>query len=106
MGIASIFFGRAPIAVARSLAADPSAWSRSNYMLHHVSGFSLWIANRPYGAEIERDSISVWGGVSFLSTFGLSPGHHLLNAAIRRWERTAIGSIEDALAPSIPEKGQ
>jgi hypothetical protein len=59
------------------------------YHLTHVeTGLYLWTQNRAYGLEIHnRDSVTLYGGVTILSSFGLSIGRWSLFFAIRRWER-------------------
>lgn len=87
-----LFFGADPVAVARSLAEEPNAWTSdaralgSLYEITHRSGLSLWCANGSYGMRIFTPrNRCLWGGVTALSSVGLSPGHHLLRRAANRW---------------------
>ncbi len=79
-------------AVVWSLDHEPRDWSASTILekgpayLVHKSGLRVWALNRPYGVEIKgRNHLRIWGGVSILSTFLLSPSHWLLSCAIGRW---------------------
>lgn len=94
MGPREIFFGVVPLAVARSLRDEPEAWScRPNgldgeaYEMFHRSGLGLWVANRTYGMRVSMPGAKDWGGVTILSAFYLSPGHHLLRRAANTWLR-------------------
>ena len=91
-----VFFGETPLLIARSLRDEPAAWihdssewRREPYKLHHRGGVALWIANGSYGMQVRvGDRLSgeaQWGGVTMISTFGLSPGHHLLRRAADKW---------------------
>lgn len=113
--LSRLFFGRVPVEVARSLKREPEAWSADternpylslNYQLEHRSGLTLWIANSAYGQQVVPPGgvcygPGHWGGVTVLSSIGLSPGHWLLWAAARRWARERRShSILNALAQS------
>jgi hypothetical protein len=64
------------------------------YLTHVETGIYVWTRNRPYGLEIyDRLRRSLWGGVTCLSSFYLSPGHWSLYFAIRRWERRHAADI-------------
>lgn len=86
------FFGEIPLRVARSLREEPTRWSHDGlrmsqvYELRHDSGLILWVANGTYGMRVENKNAR-WGGVTGLSSFGLSPGHHLLRRAADKWLR-------------------
>lgn len=86
--------GRDVLTTARCLRREPNAWSDDSrsmgnpYRLTHTSGLSVWVANSVYGMGIDGTGVShhrprIWGGVTFLSTFGLSVRHWILWAAAR-----------------------
>lgn len=99
-----ILFHPVPLAVARSLRDDADSWEVSNCTLSHKSGVTLWIGNLAYGMQVYSDKArtqSVWGGVTFRSTFGLSPSHHLLRRSADRWLRSAGGDVVAMLGVSL-----
>lgn len=101
-----LIFAPEVLAVARSLRDDAGSWNGDDhYRLVHPNGVRVWRENRAYGLHIavghswlgER---KVWGGVTMLSSFGLSLSHHLLNHAIKRWERRfGKDSVTERLFP-------
>lgn len=112
------FFGHIPVAVAKSLREDAGSWTSdtermgSPYQLTHSSGVIVWVANCTFGMEVFADEHRLrkaWGGVSALSVFGLSPGHHFLRHAANRWLREhdvggARVRVASLLATSQPSR--
>ncbi len=80
-----------------SLDNHPEEWTQNFGTLDHKGGLSVWRHNRAYGVEILYRGSHIWGGVTLLSTFGLSPSHWALSNAIGRWQRRNA-SIADLLA--------
>lgn len=87
----TLFFGAIPLATARSLDTQPERWTEYGfggkvYRLHHESGLSVWVGNGPFGVDVSSAAGAVvWGGVTTASAVGLSPGHHLISRAAKRW---------------------
>ena len=87
--------GEDVLVVARSLRAEPASRADDGengtaYTLTHRSGLQVWVGNSAYGMSISAPASSngfrgvrIWGGVGFLSTFGLSIRHWALWAAAR-----------------------
>ncbi len=91
-------------AVCKSLDEHPDEWKPfkfgdTTYELTHTSGLYVWAANQAYGVSIrERENgTKLFGGVTFLSSFGLSPSHWVLSAAINRWKARDTRSAEALL---------
>jgi hypothetical protein len=92
-----LFFGDLPLAVEWSLRREPYRWTHSDpnpYLnghictLHHDSGVVVWRhSGGAYGDKVQGSHVPTWGGVTALSSIGLSPGHHLIHAAANRWVR-------------------
>jgi len=73
-----------------SLDNEPQKWSydAGGFRLCHENGkVEVWITNRSYGLHITLQNRRVWGGVTWLSTVGLSVSHWRLWRAVKRWER-------------------
>lgn len=81
--------------VADLLDRDPEGWVDSSSSLadhrysitYYRDGIKLWVANDYYGLTVSRDG-SQFGDVTYLSTFGLSPDHHVIWSAYKRWRQT------------------
>jgi hypothetical protein len=90
----TLFFGETPCAVADLLKADPDGWKYLStlnpepFEIRHSSGLTVWVSNGSYGVNVTAPRSTTWGCVTFLSSFGLSPGHWLIWNAYRRWRRT------------------
>lgn len=97
-GLKRTLIGEDVLAVARSLRAEPKAWTDDSammtrpYTLAHPSGLQVWVANSVYGMSIRaergeglrRTRIKLFGGVGLLSSIGLSLRHWVLWAAARK----------------------
>lgn len=90
------FFGNDVLALYRSIREDPDAWvadrsifseDKVYFLTHQKTGLLFWVANRPYGMAIKRcyggDELA--GGVTGLSSMGLSPSHWLMDRAFAYW---------------------
>lgn len=81
------------LVVRHSLDTEPQEWEPYYIgpdlfeLRHRRSCVTVWTRNRAYGVNIKGPDGHLWGGVGFLSSAGLSPGHWVLSAAIGRWER-------------------
>lgn len=98
--LARLFIAPEVLAVVRSLRDDAESWNGdAYYWLVHPNGVRVWRGNRSYGLEIALSQSwnggrkvwvgerKVWGGGTVFSSFGLSLSHHVLDHAIKRWER-------------------
>lgn len=84
--------------VLRSLEAAHDDWQHCfGWLRHRRTGVSVWIYSGEFGLEIAAGPFGqpLWGGVTMLSSIGLSPRHWRLNRAVRRWfERNAMSAPE------------
>lgn len=81
--------------VIESLRSEPEKWSASGYSyktynLNHLSGLQVWVGNSAYGMAVQFGGVTMWGGVTFASTFGVSVRHWVLWAEARKWMRANI----------------
>lgn len=88
--LARLLFGEVPCVLAKSLRDRPDQWRATNFELVHATGLEVWTANSVYGCSVNKGNRTLWGGVSALSTFGLSPGHWYLKLAADGWVRRRI----------------
>ncbi len=70
----------------RLLREEPAAWKSDSCYMVHPFGLAVWTANGSYGMEIADGQFGpvLWGGVGFLSSFGLSWRHWRLWAAAKQ----------------------
>ena len=103
--LAWLFFGRAPCAVAYSLKNKPQEWTslltgEKLYELKHKSGIIVWVANSVWGVDVFKTDPDItgrllekktklWGGLTIISAFYLSPGHWLIWNATKPWRAKA-----------------
>lgn len=92
MGLLRFLAGREARAVVDLLDNDPEGWSDcwnplaiKPFDICHKSGVTLWVANDTYGCTAYTGHHV--SGVTMLSTAYLSPRHHLLWGAYKRWRR-------------------
>lgn len=86
--------------VVADLDANPKNWRRTYGYIHNDKNWHIWLS--PLGTvalSIDRTfyglpprEYRIWGGVTWLSSLGLSLSHHYLAAAIRRWEKRELSA--------------
>lgn len=97
-----------------SIDNEPAAWEPNYHsgklfsIIHSRSGLSVWCANSVYGMEIKerRFGTVLWGGVGFLSSFGLNLNHWILWAAVNRWRRAYLHIARRGVAEILRESAQ
>jgi hypothetical protein len=118
VNLREFFYGKTPLAIEASLRDKPQDWradwnpmTGSVCSIDHKDGPILWTGNNAYGMGLFSGGpygrgACVWGGVTSLSVFGLSPGHWLLRRAADRWllqhgpnpESVGLGAALKAIA--------
>lgn len=78
--------------VVRSMRENPDDWLVTHYEATHKSGVYVWIANSYYGMEI-KGAGAHFGGVTFLSCFGLSFRHWQLYFATRKLRNRKMATL-------------
>jgi hypothetical protein len=108
--LARLFFGDVPLAVARSLRAEPDAWTRDSdryrhlgktYRLIHAEGVEVWVSNGSWGVDVQAARAKKWGDVTILSLLRLSPGHWLIWCAAKAWMRSRRHDFRPNFRPII-----
>lgn len=85
--------GKIPFMVVQSLTKEPAEWTLSFCRLRHTNGIAIWVGNQAYGISVEGVETRLYGGVTGLSSMGLSLGHHYIHRAVQKW------IAEDAITP-------
>lgn len=108
-----MFFGETPVVIAEDLRRNPLDWRPSTernplllraYRLERRgSALNVWIASSWWGVTVYSRGAALWGGVTVLSTFGLSPGHWLLWSAVRF---ALKAQAAEALAGALGREGR
>jgi len=93
-----------------SLREQPNDWKpyyigpKPYRIEHKTKPLAIWVANGIPGMGLQYRGLDFWGGVTFCSTFMLSPSHIALWWASREWLRDSRPpeyrnpTVEDILA--------